>query len=312
MKRILLGIFLLTWAVPAFAQTEVFVLKFGKHGTKNGEFNSPMGIATDTQGNVYVSDYSCRIQKFTGAGVFLASWGSPGTGDVQFDNPTGLAVDPEGNIYVADWGNHRIQKLSSTGSLITKWGSQGAGPGHSTGPSVALDERIVFIVMNRQSSAEVRLQRTYLDGWTGVDAGEFWYPGACPGPDGNLFVTDFLDRIQKFDASRTTSSLGLPGTQDEASGRWQSLRIGRQRHAADSGNHSVKNSRPMESSWSSGPRIRSGLLPEQRVRQSHRGGGPRAGYSCRYDNHIQKFATGSDRPHHLGRLKSLYGCPANP
>ena len=38
---------------------------WGKSGSGNGDFNRPIGIATDAQGNVYVSDtMNSRIQKF--------------------------------------------------------------------------------------------------------------------------------------------------------------------------------------------------------------------------------------------------------
>ncbi len=40
---------------------------WGSHGTDNGQFNLPLGIAVDSSGNVYVADTgNYRIQKFAG------------------------------------------------------------------------------------------------------------------------------------------------------------------------------------------------------------------------------------------------------
>jgi DNA-binding beta-propeller fold protein YncE len=64
-------------------------------------FYTPIGIAVDPSGNVYVADTgSDRIQKFDSNGNFLAKWGSFGTGDGQFHSPYGVAVDSSGNVYV--------------------------------------------------------------------------------------------------------------------------------------------------------------------------------------------------------------------
>src|SRR5438105_7642059 len=54
--------------------------------TAPGEFNSPSGVTTDGDGNVYVADWqNHRIQKLTAAGQPLAQWGSLGSGPGQFD-----------------------------------------------------------------------------------------------------------------------------------------------------------------------------------------------------------------------------------
>jgi len=46
--------------------------KFGGHGTSDGKFSDPMGIAIDEDGYVYVSDTgNARIQKLTANGVFV-------------------------------------------------------------------------------------------------------------------------------------------------------------------------------------------------------------------------------------------------
>ena len=91
-----------------------FVTTWGSSGTGDGQFNAPLGVATDGNGNVYVADTNNnRIQKFTSTGTFLTTWGSFSySGNGQFNGPFGVATDGNGNVYVADEGNSRIQKFA--------------------------------------------------------------------------------------------------------------------------------------------------------------------------------------------------------
>jgi tripartite motif-containing protein 71 len=59
-----------------------FVTKWGQHGERDGRFISPMGVAVDSSGNVYVADLGMeRIQKFDSDGTFITKWGSGGIED---------------------------------------------------------------------------------------------------------------------------------------------------------------------------------------------------------------------------------------
>jgi len=82
------------------------------------KFNTPVGLAVDASGNIYVADfYNHSIRKITPDGVVTTLAGSTtgyadGTGTAaQFNNPTGVVVDVSGNMYVADYNNHRIRKI---------------------------------------------------------------------------------------------------------------------------------------------------------------------------------------------------------
>jgi uncharacterized protein (TIGR03437 family) len=87
------------------------------------------GMAVDSAGNVYVSDYfNNRIWKITASGVVtvLAGTGQQGyTGDngpatqAQLGSPTGVAVDSSGNVYIADNLNGRIRKVTPGGTITT-------------------------------------------------------------------------------------------------------------------------------------------------------------------------------------------------
>lgn len=88
------------------------ILSWGSFGTGDGQFQSPVGMAVDSAGNVYVADTSNhRIQRFNDVGTHLASWGAFGTAEGQFSTPMGVAVDASGNVYVVEHGNHRVQKF---------------------------------------------------------------------------------------------------------------------------------------------------------------------------------------------------------
>ena len=90
---------------------------------------SPLGLAVDSAGNLYVADTdNQRIRKVSnGAISTVAGNGTYGfSGDnglapsAQLDYPTGVAVDSAGNVYIADYFNNRIRVL--TPALPTIYG----------------------------------------------------------------------------------------------------------------------------------------------------------------------------------------------
>jgi sugar lactone lactonase YvrE len=105
--------------------------------------NSPRGLAVDSAGNVYFSDFGNNlVRKITPEGTVgkLAGDGAAGfiDGDAtlaRFNGPAGLAIDSNGNIYVADSGNQRIRKISSAATAAPTFGLSGTvnGLGNAAG-----------------------------------------------------------------------------------------------------------------------------------------------------------------------------------
>ncbi len=129
------------FVTPVFSQEYVFETTWGSPGISFGSFSQPQGIAVDSQGNLYVTDFTAlanQVQKFTGDGTFITAWGFLGFGAGFFTNPAGIAADQSNNIYVADFGSPEIavQKFTSDGEFINGWGSLGLGQGQFINPAV--------------------------------------------------------------------------------------------------------------------------------------------------------------------------------
>ena len=127
--------------IQKYSSSGTLITSWGLYGTTDGNFNSPYGVATDTLGNVYVTERgNSRVQKFSPGGAFISKWGTAGSGDGQFNNPNAIAIDSLNNIYVLDSDNFRIQKFSSNGVFLSKWGTMGTSDGQFLNPDgIAVD-----------------------------------------------------------------------------------------------------------------------------------------------------------------------------
>lgn len=119
--------------IQKFSPDGVPLAQWGTHGSGPGQFDHPVGIALDRQGNIYVVDRdNSRVQKLSPDGQPLAQWGSRGTSPGELNLPYDIAVDAGGYVYVSDVYNSRIQKFSATGQPLAQWGRAGSGPGEFT------------------------------------------------------------------------------------------------------------------------------------------------------------------------------------
>ena len=94
-------------------------------------FNSPSGVAVDSNGTVYVADQTNNVIRkispsgnvTTLAGSVVAGFANGVGAAALFNSPTGVAVDSNGTVYVADFSNNRIRMISPSGNVTTCAGS---------------------------------------------------------------------------------------------------------------------------------------------------------------------------------------------
>jgi YD repeat-containing protein len=118
------------------AATGKIIRVFGKVGTGHGEFKEPNGVAIDSKGNVWVTDYTNnRVEKFNEEGKYLAEFGSGGKEEGKFGGPADIAISGE-DLYVTDLENSRVEEFNEEGKKFLRViGSVGSGNGQLKAPS---------------------------------------------------------------------------------------------------------------------------------------------------------------------------------
>ncbi|HVS93332.1 MAG TPA: NHL repeat-containing protein [Mucilaginibacter sp.] len=208
-------------------------------GTDTASFNTPLGVAVDKTGNVYVADYENHIiRKISPAGAvstLAGKAGVPGAVDgldtaARFNLPEAVAVDAAGNVYVADNGNNAIRKVTPAGQVTTLAGNGSAGAANGSGNNTSFNSPFGIAVdaagnvyvadggnnmirkITPSGTVSTLAGRTSIGAGNGVGtAATFNTPsGVAVDAAGNVYIADENNNlIRKISPSGTVTTLAI-------------------------------------------------------------------------------------------------------
>ena len=115
------------------------------------ELNSPIGLAFDSAGDLFIADYGNNVVReiVEGTGEIIAVAGNGTAGDsgnngpataAELNGPIGLAFDSAGDLFLADQYNNVVQEVvKATDDIIAIAGNGTAGYSGNKGPAAAAE-----------------------------------------------------------------------------------------------------------------------------------------------------------------------------
>ena len=206
---------------------------------------SPIGVAADALGNVYVADSgNHRVRRIDGEGtiVTLAGtgvagfWGNGGPAvEARLYSPQGLAVDLSGNVYVAESHRGLVRKIDRSGIINTiagggsnyfEDGVPAVEAGFWTAVAVAVDSSGNVYVADSDKGWVRKIDRSgtintmagggsnhYEDGGPAVEARLYSLQGLAADTAGNLYVAESsFFGVGKIDPSGTINTIAGRGS----------------------------------------------------------------------------------------------------
>jgi sugar lactone lactonase YvrE len=122
------------WAPGATTGTIVAGSITGVSGSATNRLSSPVGLAFDSQGRMYVADFdNHRVMRYvlgSLTGTIVAGNGTAGAALNQLNAPRRLFIDALNNLYVGDDGNARVLKFPANSTSSTSGVKVAGGNGH--------------------------------------------------------------------------------------------------------------------------------------------------------------------------------------
>lgn len=132
----------------------------GSRGGGNGQFQSPSGVAVDTDGSIWVTDTTRDIvQHLTATGAYLGKLASPGLGDNRLQ--IGWDVEVHGDyVFVSDAETDKIKVWTKAGVFVTAFGGTGTELGRFQEPKgmdLTADGRLFVVEEAGERVQELRI-----------------------------------------------------------------------------------------------------------------------------------------------------------
>ncbi|MFJ1958589.1 RICIN domain-containing protein [Streptomyces microflavus] len=232
--------------ISTVAGTGVAGFKGDSELAVTAQLNRPYGIAVDSTGSLYFSDYNNhRVRKISTDGKIstVAGAGAGYRGDngpavsAQLNCPREVAVDASGSVYITDAANHRVRVITPDGKINTVAGTGTAGSSGDGGPAakaqlnyplgVAVDSTGALYISDhgnhrvRKITADGKISTvagTGVAGFKGDDgpaaSAQLSGPYALAVSDADvLYITDGNNhRVRKVAADGTISTVAGKGT----------------------------------------------------------------------------------------------------
>lgn len=174
-----------TYYVEQATATSTIILASG--------FNSPSGVAVQSDGKILVADTANNtIKRMNTDGTSIVTLGS------GFNFPSGVAIQSDGKIVVADYGNNKIKRMNADGTGIVTLGS-----GFSTPYGVAIQSDGKIVVVDYGNN---KIKRMKADGTSIVTLGSGFSEPATVAiqSDGKIVVADlFSGTIKRMNTDGT-------------------------------------------------------------------------------------------------------------
>jgi streptogramin lyase len=184
-------------------------LVWGERGLLNGQLQKPRAMAINSDDEIYIVDFTARIQVFDRDGTFLRGWTTP---DSNFGRPTGLSIDRDGRLLVANTHYYQVLIYSPDGELVESIGGLEGSPGHEPGEFGLVTDAVQDSQGNYYVSEygeHDRIQkftrdRQFIRQWgsNGFEPGQFRRPqNLAVDEQDSIWVVDACNhRVQVFDS----------------------------------------------------------------------------------------------------------------